>query len=206
MNILRLYYEEALRTFHESGGGEEDFYWLVGSLLARHPSYREELEIRKRLMEMITEEVKGKVLDVGCGTGVLTFKMALKDGVEMAVGIDKSLEVIEFCNRLGDKITKKAKFVQEDFLKMSIDEKFDCVVFSYVLHDFEPEPFLERALKVLEEGGSVIVGDFDINDLRERIREFSRGKGMKIVKDVTVGRAESHGDLREAFLMVVERL
>lgn len=192
MNILKLYYEEALRTFRESGGGEEDFYWLVGSLLARYPSYREELEIRKRLMEMITEEVKGKVLDVGCGTGVLTFKMALKDGVEMVVGVDRKEEVIEFCNRLGDRVTKNAKFVQGNFLEMGLDEKFDSVVFSYVLHDFEPEPFLERALEVLEEGGRVIVGgDFDINDLRKRIREFARWKGMKIVKGVTVGRAES---------------
>lgn len=152
---------------------------------------------------MITEEVKGKVLDVGCGTGVLTFKMALKDEVEMVVGVDVNMEVIEFCSCLGDKITEKAKFVQGDFLKMSIAEKFDSVVFSYVLHDFEPEPFLEKALEVLEEGGRVIVGDFDINDLREKLREFARGRGMKIAKDVAFGRAESHGDLREAFLMVI---
>jgi len=203
MNILKLYYEEALRTFHDFGGSEEDFYWLVGSLLARYPSYREELEIRKRLMEMITEDVKGKVLDVGCGTGVLTFKMALKDEVELVVGIDKSLEVIEFCNRLGNRVTKKAKFAQGNFLEMSLDEKFDSVVFSYTLHDFEPDPFLERAFRVLEEGGRIIVGDFDINGLRGKIREFAREKGMKIVKDVTVGRAESHGDLREAFLAVI---
>lgn len=89
---------------------------------------------------------------------------------------------------------------------MGFDEKFDFVVFLYVLYDFELELFFERVFEVFEEGGCVIVGDFDINDLRKRIREFVRWKGVKIVKGVIVGWVESYGDLWEVFLMVVERL
>lgn len=111
MNILKFYYEEVFRMFWELGGGEEDFYWFVGSLLVRYFFYREELEIRKRFMEMIIDEVKGKVFDVGCGIGVLMFKMVLKNGVEMVVGVDRKEEVIEFCNCLGDRVMKNVKFV-----------------------------------------------------------------------------------------------
>jgi len=33
-------------------------------------------------MNWIVQEIEGRVLDVGCGLGILTFRMALKDEVE----------------------------------------------------------------------------------------------------------------------------
>jgi SAM-dependent methyltransferase len=205
VDFLKLYYDEALKVFYEAGGSKEEFYWLISSMLVRYPAHRDELEVRRKLMDLIVQEVDGKVLDAGCGLGILTFRMALKDEVEKAMGIDKFDELIKFCNRLRDKITEKAEFLHGDFLEVELREKFNCIVFLYTLHDYEPKPFLEKALEALEEDGRIIVGDFDINGLREKVRVFTRENGLEIVKDITVGKAKTHGDLYEGFLITVGR-
>ena len=82
MSFLQLYHDEAIKVFYEKGGDEEDLYWLVSSILIRYPEHRDELKVRKRLMDLIVQEVGGKVLDVGCGLGILTFRMALKDEIK----------------------------------------------------------------------------------------------------------------------------
>jgi len=205
MSFLRLYHDEAIKVFYEKGGDEEDLYWLVSSILIRYPEHRDELKVRKRLMDLIVQEVGGKVLDVGCGLGILTFRMALKDEIKKAVGIDKFDELIKFCNWLRDKITKKAKFLHGDFLEAKFEEKFDCVVFLYTLHDHEPEPFLEKALKILIQEGRIIIGDFDIKGLRKKVKAFAQENGLEIVKDITVGRAETHGGIHDGFLITARR-
>ncbi|USS40183.1 class I SAM-dependent methyltransferase [Thermococcus aggregans] len=205
MDFLKLYYDEALKVFHDSGGSKEDLYWLVSSILVRFPEHRDELEVRKRLMDSIVQEVKGKVLDVGCGLGILTFRMASKDEVKKAVGIDSSCELIDFCNRLRSRITEKAEFLCTDFLSVEINGKFDCIVFLYTLHDYEPELFLEKALKLLKHEGRIIIGDFDVKGLREKVKAFAHENELEIVRDTTLGRAKTHGDFYEAFLITAKR-
>ena len=82
MSFLRLYHDEVIKVFYEKGGDEEDLYWLVSNILIRYPEHRNELKVRKRLMDLIVQEVGGKVLNVGCGLGILTFRMALKDEIK----------------------------------------------------------------------------------------------------------------------------
>lgn len=204
MDFLKLYYDEALKVFYKAGGCEEEFYWLISSMLVRYPAYKDELEIRRKLMDLIVQEVKGKILDAGCGLGILTFRMALKDRVKRTVGIDKSQELVDFCNRLRDRITKKAEFLHGDFLEAKFEEEFEFIVFLYTLHDYEPKPFLEKALETLSQNGKIVIGDFDINGLRGKIRTFAQKNELKIVKDITVGKARTHGDFYEAFLMTIE--
>jgi len=205
VNILEIFYKEALEVFHKAGGSKEEFYWLISSMLVRYPAYKEELEIRRKLMDLIVQEVEGKILDTGCGLGILTFRMALKDEVKKAVGIDSSCELINFCNHLRNRITEKAEFLCGDFLEVEFEEKFDYIVFLYTLHDYEPEPFLEKALKILRQEGRIIIGDFDINGAREKVKAFAGKNGLEIVKDITLGRAKTHGDFYEAFLITARR-
>ncbi|MCD6559431.1 MAG: hypothetical protein J7K57_06115 [Palaeococcus sp.] len=86
MNILEIFYKEALEVFHKAGGSKEEFYWLISGMLVRYSAYKEELEIRRKLMDLIVQEVEGKILDAGCGLGILTFRMALKDEVKKSCG------------------------------------------------------------------------------------------------------------------------
>lgn len=76
------------------------------------------------------------------------------------------------------------------------------MVFSYILHDFDALPFLERALEVIEPGGRIVVADFDIDGLRRTLEEFAREKGMKTIENLTIG--VTHRQRAEAFIFVMD--
>jgi len=71
------------------------------------------------------------------------------------IGIEKAPDFFPFLRRLEN---EQLKFIQGDFLRGDVGGSFDVVVFSYILHDLEPEPFLRRAAEVLSPGGKVIIG------------------------------------------------
>ncbi|NJE04884.1 class I SAM-dependent methyltransferase [Thermococcus sp. M36] len=205
MEPLRVFYSEALKHFEEAGGSEEDFMWLVGSRLAWFRLYRDEIRLRLRMIEEVSRRIRGRVLDVGSGTGFPALVMALSGNAEEIVGLEKDPYMVEFSKRL-EKHAPNLRFVEGDFLDRNVKlGKFDTVVFMYVLHDFEPEGFLRQTLEVLRSGGRVVVADFDLNGLRERVKDIGRAKGLELFDDISLGRAMSHGKLSGAFLMVLRR-
>lgn len=104
-------------------------------------------EIGYMLIENIGIKEDDKILDVGCGVGNITFKIADKAKKGKVIGIDYSYSMIEKC-----KETKKnSGLINVDFLAMSaldIDYKdeFDIVFSNSVLHWIKED---EKLLKVL---------------------------------------------------------
>ncbi len=96
------------------------------------------------------------------------------------------------------------KFIRADFLSDDVGRDFDTVVFSYVLHDLEPNPFIKRAAEVLSPGGRVLIGDFDLNGLREKIKGLTGLYGLLMSEELILGRATSHGRECDAFLLVLK--
>ncbi|WP_456365091.1 class I SAM-dependent methyltransferase [Thermococcus sp.] len=201
---LDAFYSEALEYFRELGGSEEEFKWFVGTRLAWFGPYREEVRLRLKLLGELSRRVKGRVLDVGSGSGYPALLMVLSGNATEVVGVEPDRHIFEFSKRL-EKLAENLWFISCDFLDRGLElGGFDTVVFSYTLHDFDPHPFLERALEVLNRRGRIIVGDFDINGLRETLKGFVRENGMEIVENLTVGEAYTHRQRAEAFIFVME--
>ncbi|WP_167911233.1 class I SAM-dependent methyltransferase [Thermococcus sp. 21S7] len=198
MKAVKTFYSKAIDTFREFGGTEEELMWLVGSRLALFPSHREEIMLRLRAMEEIVRRAEGKILDVGSGSGLLALALSEKG---IVTGVEKAPDFFPFLRTLEN---ERLKFIQGDFLRDDVGRDFDVVVFSYILHDLEPEPFLRRAIEVLARDGRIILGDFDLNMLRSKVRAFADENCLRIVEDVTLGRAKTHGSPCEAFLIVIE--
>ena len=98
-----------------------------------------------------------RILDVGCGTGRLTARLAELDRV--CVGVDLSPEMIrratERCRKL-----RGVSFVCGDFLTVDLGgEGFDCVVSVAALHHMPVEPAILRMKQLLVPGGRLIIND-----------------------------------------------
>jgi len=200
MRAVKTFYSRNLDAFREFGGTEEELMWFIGSRLALFPSHREEIRLRLRVMEEIVKRAKGKILDVGSGSGLLALALSEKGTV---IGVEKRADFFPFLRELEN---ERLKFIQGDFLRDDVGGDFDVVVFSYILHDLKPEPFLRRAVEVLSPGGRIIVGDFDLNGLKERLKESAKLHRLAVEEELVLGRASSHGKVCEAFLLVFGRV
>ena len=106
------------------------------------------------------------VLDIGCGTGVLTRSSASALGPEgCAIGIDPAARMIEVAKRNATEEGSRAEFrlgVAED-LNFE-DNRFDCVLSSAMLHHIPQDlkiKVLSEAHRVLKPGGRLILVDVD---------------------------------------------
>lgn len=107
-----------------------------------------------------------RVLDAGCGTGVLTRLAATFVGPEgAAIGIDPGPRMIRRARRDAARAASAARFELAAVERMPFpDASFDAAFLSAVLHHLTPD--LKRAglaeiLRVLRPGGRLVVADID---------------------------------------------
>jgi len=93
-----------------------------------------------------------RVLEVGCGSGMLAYRLA-------AAGFAiTALDRREYDEWGGGEV----EFVAEDFFAFD-DDPYDAVVFTASLHHLAPVGVaLDRAAKLLVRGGVVAIDDFDL--------------------------------------------
>ncbi len=102
-----------------------------------------------------------KVLDVGCGTGRLSFQ--LSDYCEKVVGVDLSSKNISVANsNLKTSSKKNILFVHGDIkkLKNNILEKFDFAVITYVIHEVDEDKRVELLNEIKQVADKIIIGDY----------------------------------------------
>jgi 2-polyprenyl-3-methyl-5-hydroxy-6-metoxy-1,4-benzoquinol methylase len=143
-----------------------------------------------------------KVLDVGCGSGVLS--EAIKNKGYVVCGIELNKESAQKAKNRIDRV------INEDLLKFDLIEKiigndfFDYIVFSNVLeHVYDPFLTLQNYLRFLKKDGLVLIsvpnvaawtirikllfGNFDYHDTglmdRTHIRFFTFKTAKLIVKE-----------------------
>ena len=147
-----------------------------------------------------------RVLDVGCGTGILTRMVANAVGAEgEAVGVDPSPEMIQEAKRCAAKAHNRAEFHLGVIETLPfVDSSFDLVLSSMMLHHLPPAlktAGLQEVYRVLQPGGRLMVVDIDkptgllgrllmfpwgnepalIDNLAGRITEFIENAGFRNV-------------------------
>ena len=110
------------------------------------------------------------VLDVGCGTGVVTRAIAARAGFTgMVTGVDQSLDFIAAAHRLAavEGVAERVEFVLGDAHALDLPAaSFDAVVaHTLVSHVRDPLAVLAEAARVVRPGGPVAVFDGDYASL-----------------------------------------
>lgn len=99
------------------------------------------------------------ILDLACGTGILTRKIAQKFPNAKIVGIDVSESYLEVA-KIKSKLEQNISFVRQDAEKLNLNSKFDCITSSYISKYCSPKVLIESCLKHLKPGAKIILHDF----------------------------------------------
>lgn len=99
------------------------------------------------------------VLDLACGTGILTFQIAEKLPDARILGVDITESYLEIA-RKKLKQQQKISFLCQDAEKLNLGQKFDCITSSYIPKYCNAETLIKVCLNHLNPGGKIILHDF----------------------------------------------
>jgi ubiquinone/menaquinone biosynthesis C-methylase UbiE len=118
--------------------------------------------MRRAFLGEVPFPAHARVLEVGCGTGVLTRTLGRWPGVEVVVGVDPAPSLLRVARELAADLGNVG-FEEADGRSLPFGEAtFDVVVFDSTLcHVPEPALALAEARRVLRPGGALAIFDGD---------------------------------------------
>jgi SAM-dependent methyltransferase len=161
----------------------------VGGIIRAHSENK--IDIRDIVKKMIEWKDVRRIIDLGCGYGWFeeTLKDAIKEALDLAVGVDCLVENADPFIRNAKKVAKEAVFKVYP-LPATIDfpsDYFDLVICAYSLYFFPG--ILPEVKRILRKGGVFVVIThsetmleegkrfFDFKNLRTVIEQFSAENG-----------------------------
>jgi ubiquinone/menaquinone biosynthesis C-methylase UbiE len=130
----------------------------------------------------------GRVLDVGCGLGRLTWAIAASG--RHVVGVDLSPAMVDRARRAGT--LDQASFRVGNFLELDFSaQSFDCIVSAAALHHMDHAAALARMAGLLSPGGRLIV-----HDLRSSAGLWDSARGCVALAHTVFHRLRRTGRLR----------
>ena len=95
-----------------------------------------------------------RVLEIGCGTGIFTEKFAATGADVTAVDI--SADLLDVAR---ERLPESVHLVHAPFEQLPLDQPFDAIVGSSVLHHLEIKPALSHIFNLLKPGGEIGFGE-----------------------------------------------
>ncbi|HXN06239.1 MAG TPA: class I SAM-dependent methyltransferase [Nitrospiria bacterium] len=103
----------------------------------------------------------GKVLDLACGTGILTFAIAKRFPKCQIVGVDITEGYLNVARRKADLLhAENVRFIQQWAEEVSSDELFDCITSSYLAKYADLSRLVRNSASMLKPGGLLLFHDF----------------------------------------------
>ncbi|OGB88111.1 hypothetical protein A3H38_03565 [candidate division WOR-1 bacterium RIFCSPLOWO2_02_FULL_46_20] len=135
-------------------------------------TYDQEPDLHNQIIEQLLRRISGdyqRILDVGCGTGELLSRLAVKYPQAKLIGLDLAPGMVEQANK---KVSQEnIRFIVGDGEQLPFkNNEFDLVVSSSSLHWMDFTKVLAEAARVLKKGGTFCFATFGpatLNELRQ---------------------------------------
>jgi len=138
------------------------------------------------------------ILDIGCGLGRLTAKLAVAN--REVTGVDISPEMIARASK-RDTGARHLKFLCGNFLERDFTaQQFDCIISAATLHHTPENVAVPRMAELLRPGGRLVIHDIRSDDgLAERTRTSFALAQVAALRLLRTGRLWPPPALREAW-------
>ncbi len=115
---------------------------------------------KKRILEKIPKG-STRIMDQGCGTGILTFQIARKFPHSRIVGVELRDEYLNIAREKA----RALKLGNVDFIlgraeDVLLEDNFDCITSSYLAKYVELGILIRNIKKMLQNGGVLVMHDF----------------------------------------------
>ncbi|WP_181347812.1 class I SAM-dependent methyltransferase [Thalassobacillus sp. CUG 92003] len=136
--------------------------------MAKKYDTEERIELANVIVKEVRPELRNSesksLLDYGSGTGLVSLE--LSDLVASVLLVDSSEQMLDVARaKISHKGMSNASVLYADFTEETPDHKVDIVLMSLVLlHIPDTKNILHRLFDCLNDGGKLIIIDFDKND------------------------------------------
>jgi len=152
--------------------------------------YEENRRTRERAVQAIRERARGRIVDIGCGDGVLTAAMGA------AAGVDEDADNIRWARAAFPHI----RFSNCDIKKCRLDHSYHTIVLCRSLHELSaPRTALRNLRRSLAEGGNLLI--IEQADYAQRMEVHLRATNYVIVGKINLGIWHQHCRFREMVLI-----
>ena len=136
------------------------------------------------LVELLNPQPGECILDLGCGTGELTYRIS-ETGAEV-VGIDSAAELIATARRQFPQLS----FYHQNATKLTDTDRYDAVFSNAVLHWIQDQGAVtQRMFQALKPGGRLVVefgGEGNVQQIREALEKTLRRYGYENAANTTL--------------------
>ena len=132
-------------------------YFSKGSFLAR----------QRLVLEMLGTLAGRKILDIGCGPGLMTEPLA---GTNSLTGLDISFEMLRLARKESSPVQGRACSLPFH------DSSFDFVLaIESIQHSPDPVPFLQEMIRVTRPGGELVFSSLHASSLFHSLKKLTGG-------------------------------